>query len=174
MANRSCLMGFLAQWSRPLHWIKVWTLTWSLIFAFRMRLSSREFRTGMCPQLSYLHDIACRTNNVHTDGFLVVHIRWIHPASGRVYNYAYKPPKVVGKDDETGETLVQREDDKPESVLKRLQKYEQATAPLVKYYEEKGGMIQFVSSVQVSFVSCTHYLLPECGYSNIEKCACRQ
>ena len=59
-----------------------------------------------------------------------------------MYNYAYKPPKVVGKDDETGEPLVQREDDKPESVLKRLQKYEQATAPLVKYYEEKGGTIQ--------------------------------
>jgi adenylate kinase family enzyme len=59
-----------------------------------------------------------------------------------VYNYAYKPPKVFGKDDETGEPLVQREDDKPESVLTRLQKYEQATAPLVKYYEEKGGTIQ--------------------------------
>eukprot|EP01083_Nonionella_stella_P013410 37760_1 len=40
--------------------------------------------------------------------------RWIHPASGRVYNYAYKPPKVKGVDDETGEELVQREDDKPE------------------------------------------------------------
>lgn len=39
---------------------------------------------------------------------------------------------------------MQREDDKPESVLKRLQKYEQATAPLVKYYEEKGGTIQSV------------------------------
>jgi len=45
----------------------------------------------------------------------------------------------MGLDDETGEPLVQREDDKPESVLKRLQKYEMATAPLVKYYEEKGG-----------------------------------
>lgn len=69
--------------------------------------------------------------------------RWIHPASGRVYNYSYKPPKVVGKDDETGEPLVQREDDKPASVLKRLQKYEQATAPLVKYYEEKGVIQTF-------------------------------
>lgn len=69
--------------------------------------------------------------------------RWIHPASGRVYNYAYKPPKVTGMDDETGEPLVQREDDKPESVLKRLNKYEEATRPLVQYYEEKGVIQTF-------------------------------
>lgn len=56
--------------------------------------------------------------------FCAAYKRWIHPASGRVYNYSYKPPKVKGFDDETGEPLVQREDDKPESVLKRLQKYE--------------------------------------------------
>mmetsp|Transcript_38991 Transcript_38991/g.81607 ORF Transcript_38991/g.81607 Transcript_38991/m.81607 type:complete len:276 (-) Transcript_38991:283-1110(-) len=69
--------------------------------------------------------------------------RWIHPSSGRVYSYSYKPPKVKGVDDETGESLVQREDDKPESVLKRLQKYECATAPLVNYYEEKGVIQTF-------------------------------
>lgn len=69
--------------------------------------------------------------------------RWIHPASGRVYSYSYKPPKVRGFDDDTGEVLVQREDDKPESVLTRLRKYECATAPLVKYYEEKGVLQSF-------------------------------
>mmetsp|Transcript_1286 Transcript_1286/g.2320 ORF Transcript_1286/g.2320 Transcript_1286/m.2320 type:complete len:287 (+) Transcript_1286:226-1086(+) len=69
--------------------------------------------------------------------------RWIHPASGRVYNYSYKPPKVTGMDDETGEPLVQRDDDKPESVLKRLNKYEKATRPLVQYYEEKGVIQTF-------------------------------
>jgi len=69
--------------------------------------------------------------------------RWIHPASGRIYSYSYKPPKVKGQDDETGEPLVQREDDKPESVLKRLQKFEDATAPLVKYYEDKGVLQKF-------------------------------
>lgn len=69
--------------------------------------------------------------------------RWIHPSSGRVYSYSYKPPKVKGVDDETGESLVQREDDKPDSVLKRLQKYECATAPLVNYYEEKGVIQTF-------------------------------
>lgn len=69
--------------------------------------------------------------------------RWIHPASGRVYNYSYKPPRVTGMDDETGEPLVQRDDDKPESVLKRLNKYEKATRPLVQYYEEKGVIQTF-------------------------------
>ncbi|KAL7454849.1 hypothetical protein ACHAWC_009324 [Mediolabrus comicus] len=69
--------------------------------------------------------------------------RWIHPASGRVYNYAYKPPKVHGVDDETGESLVQRDDDKPESVLKRLNKYDEATRPLVNYYEDKGVIQTF-------------------------------
>lgn len=51
--------------------------------------------------------------------------RWIHPASGRIYSYAYKPPKVEGLDDITGEPLVQREDDKPESVRTRLEAYDQ-------------------------------------------------
>jgi adenylate kinase family enzyme len=50
--------------------------------------------------------------------------RWIHPASGRVYSYSYRPPKVHGKDDITGEDLVQRDDDKPESVRRRLAAYD--------------------------------------------------
>lgn len=51
-------------------------------------------------------------------------VRWIHPASGRIYSYSYKPPKVHGKDDITGEDLIQREDDKPESVRRRLAAYD--------------------------------------------------
>lgn len=50
--------------------------------------------------------------------------RWIHPASGRIYSYSYKAPKVPGVDDVTGEPLVQRDDDKPESVRQRLAAYE--------------------------------------------------
>lgn len=50
--------------------------------------------------------------------------RWIHPASGRVYSYSYNPPKVRGKDDITGEDLIQRDDDKPESVRERLATYD--------------------------------------------------
>ena len=53
--------------------------------------------------------------------------RWIHPASGRVYSYSYKPPKVEGKDDETGEDLVQRPDDQPEKVRARLQQYDEVS-----------------------------------------------
>ena len=69
--------------------------------------------------------------------------RWIHPGSGRVYSYSYRPPMVEGHDDETGEPLVQRDDDKPESVLRRLEKYEAVTRPLVRYYEEKGVIQTF-------------------------------
>lgn len=50
--------------------------------------------------------------------------RWIHPGSGRVYNLEFKPPKVVGVDDLTGEPFVQREDDRPETLIKRLKVYE--------------------------------------------------
>jgi len=62
--------------------------------------------------------------------------RWIHPASGRVYSYSYRPPKVYGKDDITGEDLIQREDDKPESVRRRLDLYTETTEPLVDFYKE--------------------------------------
>lgn len=69
--------------------------------------------------------------------------RWIHPASGRVYNNSYNPPRVEGKDDETGEDLVQRDDDKPATVRKRLEAYEKVTAPLVDFYSEKGVLKSF-------------------------------
>jgi adenylate kinase len=57
-----------------------------------------------------------------------------HPASGRTYHVKFNPPKVAGKDDITGEDLVQREDDKEETVLKRLEVYHSQTKPLVDYY----------------------------------------
>uniref|UniRef100_A0A5F5PGT1 GTP:AMP phosphotransferase AK3, mitochondrial n=1 Tax=Equus caballus TaxID=9796 RepID=A0A5F5PGT1_HORSE len=60
--------------------------------------------------------------------------RWIHPASGRVYNMEFNPPKTLGVDDVTGEPLVQREDDKPETVVKRLKAYEAQTKPVLDYY----------------------------------------
>lgn len=69
--------------------------------------------------------------------------RWIHPASGRIYSYSYRPPKVKGLDDETGEPLIQREDDKPESVRTRLKAYDDVTAPLVDYYAERGVLKTF-------------------------------
>lgn len=57
-----------------------------------------------------------------------------HPASGRTYHIKFKPPKIADVDDTTGEPLVQREDDKEETVRKRLQVYSDQTRPLVDYY----------------------------------------
>lgn len=60
--------------------------------------------------------------------------RRVHPASGRVYHVTFNPPKVPGQDDETGEPLVQRDDDKEETVRHRLSVYAEQTRPLVDYY----------------------------------------
>ena len=60
--------------------------------------------------------------------------RRVHPASGRVYHVTFNPPKVAGKDDVTGEALVQRDDDKEETILKRLEVYHSQTRQLVDYY----------------------------------------
>lgn len=62
--------------------------------------------------------------------------RRVHPASGRTYHVAFNPPQVAGKDDITGEDLVQREDDHEDTVKKRLQVYHSQTEPLVSYYSE--------------------------------------
>jgi len=61
--------------------------------------------------------------------------RWVHPGSGRVYHMTYHPPKVPGLDDETGEPLIQREDDSLVTVRKRLKVYREQTEPLLSYYE---------------------------------------
>ncbi len=62
--------------------------------------------------------------------------RRAHLASGRTYHVVYNPPKVGGKDDVTGEDLVQRDDDKEDTVRERLRVYHDQTAPLIKYYSE--------------------------------------
>ncbi|BCE02287.1 adenylate kinase [Marinicellulosiphila megalodicopiae] len=64
--------------------------------------------------------------------------RRVHPDSGRTYHLVYNPPKVEGKDDQTGDTLIQREDDSEDIVRKRLDIYHSQTEPLVNYY--KGWM----------------------------------
>ena len=61
--------------------------------------------------------------------------RWVHVPSGRTYHVKYNPPRVAGKDDVTGEDLVQREDDREETVRKRLAVYHAQTEPLVDYYK---------------------------------------
>jgi adenylate kinase len=62
--------------------------------------------------------------------------RRVHPASGRVYHTEHNPPKVAGQDDETGEALIQREDDKEETVRHRLSIYHSQTKPLVDFYQQ--------------------------------------
>ncbi|WP_323774596.1 adenylate kinase [Alcanivorax sp.] len=62
--------------------------------------------------------------------------RRVHPASGRVYHTKYNPPKVEDKDDETGDELVQRDDDQEETVRKRLEVYQAQTRPLVDFYQD--------------------------------------
>lgn len=74
--------------------------------------------------------------------------RRVHPESGRVYHITHNPPKVEGKDDVTGEDLVQRDDDQESTVRKRLSVYHEQTQPLVSFYQEmekQGNGLQFVS-----------------------------
>ena len=60
--------------------------------------------------------------------------RRTHPGSGRTYHVKFNPPKVAGKDDVTGEDLIQRDDDKEETVKHRLAVYHEQTKPLINYY----------------------------------------
>jgi adenylate kinase len=63
--------------------------------------------------------------------------RRVHPQSGRVYHVAFNPPQQPGKDDETGEPLIQRDDDREDTVRERLQVYHRQTHPLVEFYQQK-------------------------------------
>ncbi len=65
--------------------------------------------------------------------------RRVHPGSGRVYHVLYNPPREQGLDDETGDELVQRDDDKEDTVRKRLEVYHSQTSPLVAFYRDMEG-----------------------------------
>jgi len=69
--------------------------------------------------------------------------RWTHLPSGRVYNNTFNPPLIGGIDDITGEKLIQRDDDKPETVQKRLEAYSENTQPILEFYETKGVLHSF-------------------------------
>ncbi|WP_144394966.1 adenylate kinase [Pleionea sediminis] len=88
---------------------------------------------------------AMRENNIHVDFVVEIDVddeeiinrlsgRRVHPDSGRTYHIEYNPPKQEGKDDVTGEDLIQRDDDKEETVRHRLNVYHDQTKPLVDYY----------------------------------------
>jgi adenylate kinase len=74
---------------------------------------------------------------IHVDDEVIVNRmsgRRVHPGSGKNYHIEYNPPKVEGIDNETGEPLIQREDDKPDTVIKRLSVYHDQTKPLSEFY----------------------------------------
>ena len=93
---------------------------------------------------------AMATSNIEVDYVIEIKVedepiikrmsgRRAHLASGRTYHLEFNPPKVDGKDDVTGEDLVQRDDDKEETVRKRLNIYHEQTSPLIKYYTEESN-----------------------------------
>jgi len=69
--------------------------------------------------------------------------RRVHPASGRTYHVKFNPPKAEGKDDLTGEPLVQRDDDKEQTVRNRLEVYRKQTRPLVDYYSKASSGVKY-------------------------------
>jgi len=104
-------------------------------------------------------------NNVDIDLVLEINVeddeiikrmsgRRMHPASGRTYHTVYNPPKVEGKDDETGEDLIQRDDDKEETVRHRLSVFHDQTAPLIDFYKGQAehGVCKFASVAGVGSV----------------------
>jgi len=84
--------------------------------------------------------------------------RWTNPRNGRTYNAITNPPKIAGIDDQDGGPLMQREDDKPETVANRLKEYEEKTKPLVEYYRSTGKLteIDALQSVEDVAHQLTH------------------
>jgi len=70
--------------------------------------------------------------------------RWIHASSGRTYSYDYNPPKVLGFDDITGESLTKRPDDNVEIFRARLDTFQSMTAPVLEYYKSQHKLVEFV------------------------------
>ncbi len=74
--------------------------------------------------------------------------RRVHPASGRSYHVEFNPPRVAGKDDETGEDLIQRDDDREETVRRRLAVYHEETQPLVGFYQDHADAAERLIEVE--------------------------
>lgn len=73
--------------------------------------------------------------------------RLVHPQSGRTYHAEFNPPKIAGRDDITGEPLIQREDDKEQTVRNRLSVYHQQTKPLLDFYKNKDLIFKTIKGV---------------------------
>ena len=79
--------------------------------------------------------------------------RWSCRAAGHVYHEKYNPPKVAGKCDIDGSELYQRDDDKTETVARRIQVYTQQTAPLIEYYRQRGLLVELDGTQEIDEVS---------------------
>ena len=78
--------------------------------------------------------------------------RRVHKQSGRVYHVKFNPPKVEGKDDISGEPLIQREDDKEETIKKRIELYRKTTFPIIEYYKNQQKLSTINSDDQIDSV----------------------
>jgi len=79
--------------------------------------------------------------------------RWSCRAAGHVYHEKYNPPKTAGKCDIDGSDLYQRDDDKTETVTRRIQVYTQQTAPLIEYYQQRGLLVELDGTQEIDEVS---------------------
>jgi adenylate kinase len=79
--------------------------------------------------------------------------RWSNPRNGRTYNALTNPPKVAGVDDQDGGPLIQREDDRAQTVAKRLDVYESSTTPLIEYYRKAGKLLEVDALAPVDTVA---------------------
>ena len=108
----------------------------------------RDSRTiGQAEQLANMGINFTHVIEIHVDDQVIVNRmsgRRVHPGSGRNYHIEFNPPENEGIDDISGEPLIQREDDKPETVIKRLSVYHEQTKPLTDFYgklADKGILI---------------------------------
>jgi adenylate kinase len=121
-----------------------------LLDGFPRTIKQAEGLAAMKIKLDYVIEIAVPDEDI----IKRMAGRRVHAASGRTYHIEFNPPKQVGLDDLTGEPLIQRDDDKEETVRKRLQVYHEQTKPLVEYYANLEQSVKFhsiegVGSVQV-------------------------
>jgi len=114
-----------------------------LLDGFPRTIAQAEGLADMKVDLDYVIEIAVDDEEIirRLSG------RRIHPGSGRVYHIEFNPPMVAGQDDVTGEPLIQRDDDREETVRKRLEVYHRQTRPLVDYYRRAAekGKVRFAS-----------------------------
>lgn len=112
-----------------------------LLDGFPRTIAQAEGLAQMGVELDYVIEIAVDDEEIikRMSG------RRVHPASGRSYHVVFNPPKQEGLDDITGEPLIQRDDDKEETVRKRLSVYHEQTKPLIGYYSAPDQKAKFVS-----------------------------